>query len=445
MKTFTQLVGTTTSQAYPGSFCDLTQNNSTANVNLGKTLINNQHRYYLQKYFDSERTYTTLTIGAEDIVLASTPVVQGTSATLSVAWPDITCSQLVVFGSGEQRTVRFTQNSTTISWDTPLYGEVFTTTAAIAAGATSATLSTAWEGSTGALTSYFSDGSTKSITFTNGSTTISWAGGLTGTVEAWVRTFQVDTTISTQGVQAYPIPANVSKIKNNTITVGQLVYSPAPVQSIQEWTNLNALPYTSDIPAYFYIYNNQVNFWPIPSTSGNLISFNYQARVPDMTYSDYSTGTISAATAGSNSITGSGTSWTSFPNNVDLSYINLYFKIDPPDGDGLWYPVQRFTSATALTLNLPVVAVNELTSATYVIGQMPLLHEDFHDLLVYSSLMIYYNSIVKDQQKYEMYKDLTEKREQLMEAYLGTKSVNVDLGQKPIQANPNLFLFAPPN
>lgn len=378
MRSFTSLVGTTTANAYPGSFCDLSQNNTSSNVSLGGILINNQYRYYLQKYFDNERTYTTVTIGAEDLTLTGSLSVGDTSATLTTTWTSITCQQLVVFSSGEQRTVFFTQGSTGISWET----------------------------------------------------------GLTETA---------DTDISTIGVQAYPIPAQVSKIKNDTITVGQLVYTPAPVQSIQEWTMLNALPYTSDIPNYFFIYNNQVNFWPIPSTSGNVITFNYQARVADMSYTDYSTGTITGATVGSNAITGSSTSWTAFPQNVDMSYVNLKIRITPPDGDGLWYPIQRFTSATALTLNLPIVNVNELTSAAYIIGQFPLLHEDFHDLLVYSSLKIYYSSIVKDDTRYKLYATLTEEREKLMEAYLGTKSVNVDLGAQVVPQNPNLYFFAPPN
>lgn len=447
MRSFTQLAGTTTAGAYPGSFADLSQNNSSSNVARGKFLINNQHRYYLQKYFDNERTYTTLTIGAEDIVLSATPAVGSTTATLSVAWPDITCQQLVVFGSGEQRLVTFTQNSTNISWQTGLYGEVFSTTSVISAGATSATLSTAWEGSSGSITSYFSDGSSKTVTYTNGSTAITWTGGLTGTVEASVRTFQPNTSISTLGVQSYPIPASVSKIKNDTITVGQLVYTPAPVQSIQEWTMLNSLPYTSDIPAYFFIYNNQVSFFPIPSTSGNLISFNYQARVADMTYDDYSTGTISGATAGSNIITGSSTLWADgqYAQNTDLSFANLMIRLTPPQGDGLWYPIQRFTAAGSLTLNLPMINVPNIgPGANYIIGQFPLLHEDFHDLLVYSSLAIYYSSIVKDSEKFKMYDTLTKEREKLMESYLGTKSVNVDLGSQPIQNNPNLFTFAPP-
>lgn len=445
MKSFTQLVGTTSSSG-DGSFVDLSGNTSTANVARGKVLINTQHRYYLQKYFDNERTYNTVTIGAQDLFLTATPVVGDTSATLSVAWVPQTCQQLVIFGdsNGEQRTVSFTQGSTGISWSPALNGKRFGTTAVIASGDTSATLSTAWALPTQTSTTTFSDGSTKSVTFTLNSTTITWVGGLNQEVGAYVLTIPSETEISTIGVQFYPIPANVSKIKNDTITIGQLVYTPAPVQSIQEWTMLNALPYTSDIPNYFYIYQNKVGFFPIPSSSGNIISFNYKSRVADMTYADFATGTV-AASAGNNAITGTGTTWNTvgtYPLNVDLSYANLMLAITPPKGDGLWYPIQRFTSDSALLLNLPIVNAPVVTGASYTIGQFPLLTEDFQDLLVYSSLAIYYSSVSKDKDKYEMYKEEVEKREKLMDAYLANKSVNVDLGAQVMQQNPNLYLYA---
>lgn len=377
MKSFTQLVGSTTGGANPGSFADLSQNNSTENVALGGVLCNDQHRYLIQKYFDNERTYTTVTIGAQDLVTTSTLSAGDTSATLTASWTSITCQQLVVFSNSDQRTVIFTQGSTNIFWQT----------------------------------------------------------GLTSTAT---------TAVTTIGVQAYPIPANVSKIKNDTITVGQLVYTPAPVQSIQEWTILNALPYTSDIPNYFYIYQNQVMFWPIPSSSGNIITFNYKSRVPNMTYANYTTGTV-AATAGNSTITGTTTSWNTtgtYPLNVDLSYVNLMIAITPPKGDGFWYPIQRFTSDTVLALNLPVVNSPVTTGASYIIGQFPLLQEDFQDMIVYGALMVYYNSIVKDKDKYQMFKDLYDHKDNMLEAYAGTKSVNVDLGSQPVPANPNLFIYA---
>lgn len=366
MKTYTQLVSLAT---------NLSNNTSTDNQALLGQLISDQHRYLIQKYFDNERQYNGLTIGAEDLTLTGAPSSGATTATLTSAWTNITVQQLVVFSNSDQRLVTFTQ----------------------------------------------------------GSATISWQAGLTS---------NATTAISTVGVQSYPLPANFSKLKVPTISVGQLVYTPLPVHSIDEWVRLNAIPYTADYPAYYFIYNNQVNFWPIPSNSGNVISFYYQTRVPDLSYADYSTGTISAATVGSNAITGSSTVWTAFPQNTDLTYVNLMLRITPPDGDGIWYPIQRFTSATALTLNLPIVNVNELTSAAYTIGQMPLLHEDFQDMLVYGALKVYYTSIVPNSEQYKMYDALYEQKLQLMEAYLGTKQVNVDLGPGTLQQNPNLYIYA---
>ncbi len=371
MKTFTTLKNLAT---------NLSNNTSTDNDSLMGQLISDQHRYLIQKYFDNERTYSTVTIGAEDLTLTGSLVAGAVSATLTAAWTSISTQQLVVFSNSDQRTVYFTQ----------------------------------------------------------GSTAITWQGGLTDTAT---------TAISTIGVQAYPIPATVSKIKNDTITVGQLVYTPAPVQSIQEWTMLNALPYTSDIPAYFYIYQNQVNFFPIPSSSGNLITFNYKARVADLSFADYSTGTLSGIARGSNAITGVATAWNmtgTYPLNTDLTYFNLYLKIAPPSGEGIWYQIERFTSDTALLLTTPIQNAPSATAASYTIGQLPLLQEDFQDMLVYGSLMSYFYTIVKDPKGYEAAQNEYNKRLQLLEAYGGTKSVNVDLGAQTIQSNPNLYTFAPP-
>lgn len=370
MKTYTQLKSLAT---------NLSSNTSTANTSLMGQLISDRHRYSIQKYFDNERSYTTLTIGAQTLTLTGALASNAKTATLNSVWTNPSCQQLVVFSNGNQRTVYFTQ----------------------------------------------------------GSATITWQSGLTATAT---------TSISTVGVQSYPIPPTVSKIKNDTITVGQLVFTPAPVQSIQEWTMLNALPYTSDIPNMFFIYNNQVNFWPIPSTSGNIITFNYKARVPDLSFEDFSTGTLSGIASGSNSITGIGTTWNSvglYPLNVDLIYFNLFLQITPPKGEGIWYQIQSFQSDTALTLIQPIQNAPSATASAYTIGQLPLLAEDFHDMLVYDALMAYFTSIVKDEGKFKMYKQLYDQRLELLEQYAGNKSVNVDLGSQPVPNNPNLFIYAP--
>lgn len=366
MKTFTTL---------KALYTNLSNNTSTDNASLGGQLISDQHRYLIQKYFDNERTYTTVTIGAQDLTLTGGLIAGATSATLTAAWTSISTNQLVVFSNSDQRTVYFTQGSTAITWQT----------------------------------------------------------GLTDTAT---------TAVTTVGVQAYPIPPQVSKIKNDTITVGQLVYTPAPVQSIQEWTLLNALPYTSDIPNYFYIYQNQVMFWPIPSTSGNIITFNYKARVPDLSIEDYSTGSLSGLAVGSNAVTGVGTTWSSVaPTGQDITFLNLFMKVTPPQGDGIPYQIQKINSNTSITLIQPLQNLSA-TTGNYTIGQVPLLQEDFHDMLPYGALQTYYSSIVDNDKAYKKYKDMYGERLQLLESYAGSKSVNVDLGAQPIPNNPNLFIYA---
>lgn len=383
MRTFTQLCGTTATNSnvlYPSSFTTLSNNNSAANVALAGVLVNDRHRYSLQKWFDNEQTVTFATVGSMSL----------------------------------------------------------TTTASISAGAKSATLTVAWNYYSGQQLVTFSDGEQQNVTFTNGSTAISWSVGLQNNVTSSIKSL---------GFQNYNIPANISKTKNVTVNVGQLKYQPIFVQSIQEWDWLNFLPYNADIPNNVYIYGNTIRIYPIPSTTGNIITINFKSRVPDMTYQDYTTGTLASAgmTVGSLTVTGTATSWsTNYPLNTNLQFLNLYIMANvATGGDGMWYPILQFNSDTSLTLALPVInAPSITTSTTYTIGQMPFLHEDFHDMLVHGGLKIYFSSIVPDADRKAEFSELEKERIEMLSDYAGTKQVNVDLGGDIIQSNPNLFPYA---
>ena len=360
----------------------LTQNTSTANTSLMGQLISDQHRILIQKYFDNERSVQFSTVGNASLTLTGLLAIGATSATLSSVWTYQTCQQYVNFTGGQQRLCNFTLNSATITWTV---------------GLTLATTSTS---------------------------------------------------ITSLGVQDYTIPANVSKIKDNTINVGQLKYVTKEIKTRQEWDTVNFLPYNSDIPNYYFIYNGKLSIFPIPSTTGNVITINYKTRVPDLSIADVSDGTINTAgmVKDSVAVTGLGTAWTStdaFPANTDVSFFNLYLSATPPNGDGIWYPISQFTSDTALVLANPVINAPNITNTTkYVIGQMPLLSEDFHDMIVYGALKTYYSSIVPDANRFKEYDALYQERLRLLEDYAGTKSVNVDLGDVPAQVNPNLFYFS---
>ena len=70
---------------------------------------------------------------------------------------------------------------------------------------------------------------------------------------------------------------------------------------------------------------------------------------------------------------------------------------------------------------------------------MPLLAEDFQDLLAYRPLMIYFSSINKDVDKASQFKDLYEEKLKQLQDYSGTNTTNINLGRRPTNSNPNLY------
>jgi len=417
-------------------FGNLSQNSSTANLALGARLMNIEHRYLLQKYFSNEASFSITTIGSNDLTVTSAPVIGATSATLSVAWAFPSCVTSVTFSDGEVRNVNFALNSTAITWQGALTGTQFPLTATVAAGATTATLQTAWAYSTGSYVIQFSDGEQKTVTLTANSTAVSWSGGLSAAVSAYFYTSVMTTAIDVGGVQAYKLPPDYSKLKTGTLTIGNLKWTPREVLSREEWDELNVFPYYADIPDRFFIYQNKFNLWPIPSTTGNIITFNYQRRIPDLSLADYTgSGTVSVSN-GSTTVTGSGTSFIATTNSVSES---RWIQFSQPTGDNLWYQIASVDSTTGITLYSPYQGISVSGSSTYTIGQMPLLVEDFQDMLLWKALTYYFSSIVDNPKKKKEFEDAYNNKLLLLEEYCGTKTVNVNLGRRSVNRNPNLF------
>ena len=413
---------------------DLSGNTSATNLSRLAYLANIEQRYLLEKFFSNEATFTITTVGGTNQTVTAAPIVGAVSATLSSAWTFPSCMTSVTFSDGEVRPVTFTNGSTAITWQNGLIGTSFTLTAAPAAGATSATLSTAWTHNTGASVTNFADGEQKTVTYTSGSTVITWSGGLSGTSNAVVYTSINTTAIGIGGVQSYRLPSDYSKLKSGTLTIGNLKWTPNEILTRQEWNELNVFPYYADIPSKFFIWNNKFELWPIPSTTGNLIAFNYKRRIPDLSIADYITGTVSVSNGGT-TVTGSGTTWTPTTNSVSES---RWVQISQTAGDNLWYQVSSVDSTTSLTLYAPYQGIT-VTGGSYTLGQMPILMEDFHDMLFLSPLVTYYTSIVDNRGKREYYQRLYDQKLELLKEYAGSKTVNVNLSRAGISRNPNLY------
>lgn len=432
-------------------FTTLIQNTSSENTALGKQLINDTHRYLLQDFFNNERTVSTATGGSAAFYLHTTAsiAVGATSATLNSNFTGTTGTYALVFSDSSTQQATLTNGSTTLTWSTPLTSAVSTSitanyclTGSLVQGATSATLGAVWNGQGKSVIQVtFSSGDLRNVTFTNNSNAISWTPGLSNIATS---------TIGIGGQQFYNLPADYSKMLNPTITVGNLQWGNLkPILTRAEWDQMNIFPYYADIPVYYYIFPGgdhgpSIGVWPIPSTTGNVINITYKFRVVDLSLPDYSTGTVTA-TNGSNVITSSGATfiptinsqvearWLQIPQVTSIGNTN--------GGDNQWYQVLSVTTTT-ITLAQPYSG-NTVTSQSgaYTLGEMPILNEDFHDLLVYRPLQIYFSSINKDIEKSAQFTEMYNLGMERLQKYCQTDTVDINLGRKLPSMNPNLFYY----
>lgn len=261
-------------------------------------------------------------------------------------------------------------------------------------------------------------------------------------VRPWYWLEGTNTALTVASQQPYGLPYDYDKLIDVYQTVGSYKYVPTEIVSQEDWDRLNEqASYQSNYPLYYHIFNNQINFWPIPSTSNYTITYNYRKNVVNLSIADYTTGTVSSA--GTTTITGSGTSW-------NASMIGKYLQITPTstaatNGDGFWYKITAVASATSLTLEKAYAGSN-VTGASYTIGQVPALPEAFHDLPVYKAVEVYYSTIEPEPDRARMFKEMYD------EKYAGLvqdskKSVNTRLVlpqySQGYPENPNLFVTLP--
>lgn len=254
------------------------------------------------------------------------------------------------------------------------------------------------------------------------------------------------TTVTVAQQQFYKAPPNYSKLETITITIGSLKWTPKEILSRSEWDQLNVFPYYSDIPNNYYIFPGgdrgaQIGIWPIPSSADNTITFNYKYRVPDLSVADYTTpGSVSVTTL-TTAITGSGTSFSKTTNSqLESRWIQFSpTAVSTTAGDNLWYQIASVDSTTGVTLYQPYQGTTITASSSYTIGQMPILQEDFQDMLVWKALTYYFSSVVDNAGKRNEFEDAYNKKLKLLDEYLGNKSVNVNLGRPQPSLNPNLY------
>lgn len=345
------------------------------NTTLGSQLINDSHRYLLQKYFFNERSTTITTVGQQqgyNLPYNYSKLKTGTITIGNLRWTP-------------------TEIMSREDWDNlnvfPYYSDI--------------------------PNNYFIYDGKFNLwpTPSTGSTQATYT-GLTGTL-----------------------------VVNNTITAGTVT---GTILTFNSTSMQIAIPQSSNgvtLPTGSFTTSNGAmgTISATTITAGNTISFNYQIRVPDLTIADYSVGTATVVD-NSTAVVGLTTAWLAqyLPVAGSVKHLNLWIQFTAPLGDQGWYQIDTINSATSLTL-LNNYKGGSSAGVSYIIGQMPLLLEDFHDLMVYRALMIYYSTINKVPQSAEYFKELYETGINSLDNYAGSKALEVNLRGAIRTVNPNSF------
>lgn len=205
------------------------------------------------------------------------------------------------------------------------------------------------------------------------------------------------TTVANQ--ETYQIPNKYRKLIDMYIYDGvgnptDTIYAPKMIFDPTIWKRvLQSHLGTQQVPYFTYVEKTTFKIQPIPSTTGNLIVLRGRLNTRDLSIADYTTGTIVSVANGGTAIVGSGTTWTA---DMVGRYIQITQTTAANGGDGFWYEIGGFTDATHISLVKPYEgSAISAGSATYTIGQVPIVPEAYQPAILYRSIALYYQQ--KDQ------------------------------------------------
>ncbi len=216
------------------------------------------------------------------------------------------------------------------------------------------------------------------------------------------------TTVASQ--ETYQIPNKYRKLIDMYVYSGSggssdTIYAPEMVFDPTLWKRIKQFRYgTQDVPYFTYVEDQTYKIQPIPSTSGRLITLRGRLNVNDLTIADYTTGTIVSIANGGTALVGNGTTWTQ---DMVGRYINIPQTTAANAGDGFWYEIGSYTSATSIGLVKPYEGIAiSAGSATYTIGQVPVVPEAYQPAIIYRSTALYWqnqNDLVRSKTYWMLY------------------------------------------
>lgn len=198
--------------------------------------------------------------------------------------------------------------------------------------------------------------------------------------------------------ESYQIPNGFRKLIDLSIYSGSgasnpnsdTIYSPEMIFDPTKWKLI--LQYrlgTASTPYYTYVENQKFLIQPIPSVTGNLIRLRGRLQVKDLSIADVTNITVTNIANGGTDMIVSG--------GMTADFVGRYIRITETTaangGDGFWYQIGTYTSATQIGLLKPYEGTSIAAgTAASTIGQCSVIPEAYDAAIAYRSTALYWQN-----------------------------------------------------
>lgn len=190
----------------------------------------------------------------------------------------------------------------------------------------------------------------------------------------------------------YQVPNGFRKLMSVVVwseaTTAGIPYTPEMVFDPVIWNRIKQAKLgTGTLPYFTYVEGQKFYINPVPSVTGNLIELRGRLRTRDLNIADVTNITVTSITNGSKTLTVSG--------GMTADMVGRYIRITQTTaangGDGYWYEIGSFTSATVVELLKPYEGTSIVAgTAACVIGQVAPIPEAYDVAVVYRAVALYY-------------------------------------------------------
>jgi len=197
--------------------------------------------------------------------------------------------------------------------------------------------------------------------------------------------------------EAYQIPNGFRKLidmyiySEATASATAVIYTPEMIFDPTRYKRVLQAKFGSqDVPLFTYVENRRFFIQPVPATTGNLIRSRGRLQTRDLSIADYTEGNIVSIANGATAVVGSGTTFT-----ADM--VGRYIQFTPTTaalgGDGFWYEIGTYTSATSIGLTKPYEGTSIAAgAAAYTIGQVSVIPEAYDVGICYRSAALFWQN-----------------------------------------------------